>query len=186
MVPLFQSPLITVLLLTFNRLIEVFPNPTLSLVSSCHCTFCDNLCISSEVFQPIWTPNTIRITRISVSALLQAFFHCLTSLRSERCLLAYCNTYNGLTSVILCVPFIFADSISCRFGSSMWWLPFIMEVVCIFHSGCFDDWFILLCKADNILSILNDTIVHSTIAFLWCRMQEFTSQYIICNIGIFN
>ena len=45
---------------------------------------------------------------------------------------------HGLTSVLLCVPFIFADSGRCRFGGSVRWLPFVTETVCIFHSGYFD------------------------------------------------
>ena len=44
---------------------------------------------------------------------------------------------HGLTSVLLCVPFIFTDSKKCRFGSSMWWLPFIMEIVRIFIVAIF-------------------------------------------------
>ena len=44
---------------------------------------------------------------------------------------------HGLTSVLLCVSFIFAGSEKCRFGGSTWWLPFITEIVCIFHSGYF-------------------------------------------------
>ena len=47
---------------------------------------------------------------------------------------------HGLTSVLLCVPFIFADSpkginlvVTCDA-----WLPFVMEIVCIFHSSYFD------------------------------------------------
>ena len=38
---------------------------------------------------------------------------------------------HGLTSILLCVPFIFADSEKCRFG------PFVKEIICIFHSGYF-------------------------------------------------
>ena len=34
---------------------------------------------------------------------------------------------HGLISVLLWVPFIFADSEKCRFGGSMWWLPFEMK-----------------------------------------------------------
>ena len=45
---------------------------------------------------------------------------------------------HGLTSVLLCVPFIFADSEKCRFGDSMLWLSFVMEIVRICHSGYFD------------------------------------------------
>ena len=44
---------------------------------------------------------------------------------------------HGLTSVLFCVPFIFVDSEKCRFGNSTRWLPFLMEIVHIFHSGCF-------------------------------------------------
>ena len=43
-----------------------------------------------------------------------------------------------LTSVLLCVPFSFADSRKCRFGGSTCWLPFVTEIVCISHSGYFD------------------------------------------------
>ena len=46
--------------------------------------------------------------------------------------------HHGLTSVLLCVPFIFAESEKCRFGDSTRWLPFVMEIVCIRHSGYFD------------------------------------------------
>jgi len=28
------------------------------------------------------------------------------------------------TSALLCVPFIFADSLKCQFGGGTWWLPF--------------------------------------------------------------
>ena len=45
---------------------------------------------------------------------------------------------HGLTSVLLCVPFIFADSEKCQFGDNTRWLPFITEIVCICHSGYFD------------------------------------------------
>ena len=45
---------------------------------------------------------------------------------------------HGLTSVLFCVPFIFADSERCRFGGSAWWLLFIMEIIHIFHSDYFD------------------------------------------------
>ena len=45
---------------------------------------------------------------------------------------------HGLSSVLFCVPFILADSERCRFGGSTRWLPFEMEIVCIFHSGYFD------------------------------------------------
>ena len=36
---------------------------------------------------------------------------------------------HGLTSVLLCVPFIFVDRERCRFGASTRWLPFEMEIV---------------------------------------------------------
>ena len=45
---------------------------------------------------------------------------------------------HGLTCVLLCVPFIFADSKRPKLGSSAIWLPFVMEIVHIFHSGYFD------------------------------------------------
>ena len=45
---------------------------------------------------------------------------------------------HGLTSLLLCVPFIFADSEKYRFGDSTCWLPFVREIVCISHSGYFD------------------------------------------------
>ena len=45
---------------------------------------------------------------------------------------------HGLTSVLLCVPFIFADSKRCRFSDSTWWLPFVTEIIRIFRSGYFD------------------------------------------------
>ena len=45
---------------------------------------------------------------------------------------------HGLTSVLLCVPFIFADSKKYRFGDSTLWLFFIMEIVRICHSGYID------------------------------------------------
>ena len=41
-------------------------------------------------------------------------FHCSMSLWPERCLLAYHSTLYGLTSVLLYVPFIFADSEKCQ------------------------------------------------------------------------
>ena len=44
---------------------------------------------------------------------------------------------HGLTSVLLCVPFIFADREKCQFGGSTRWFPFITEIVHIFHSGYF-------------------------------------------------
>ena len=43
--------------------------------------------------------------------------------------------FHGLTSILLCAPFIFGDSKKCQFGGSMCWLPFVMEIVHIFHSG---------------------------------------------------
>ena len=46
---------------------------------------------------------------------------------------------HGITSVLLGVllgvPFIFADSEKCRFGDSTWWLPFVTEIVRIYHWG---------------------------------------------------
>ena len=46
---------------------------------------------------------------------------------------------HGLTSVLLCVPFIFVDSESANLAVvSTLWLPFVMEIVHIFHSGYFD------------------------------------------------
>ena len=45
---------------------------------------------------------------------------------------------HGLTSVSLCVPFIFSDSKICQFGGSTSWLPFVTEIIRIFHSGYFD------------------------------------------------
>jgi len=46
--------------------------------------------------------------------------------------------YHGITSVLLCVLFIFTNSEKCQFGGGTWWLPFTIEIVCIFHSGYFD------------------------------------------------
>jgi len=43
-----------------------------------------------------------------------------------------------LTSVLLHVPFIFADSKKCWFGGGTWWLPFTKEIVRIYHSIYFD------------------------------------------------
>jgi len=37
-----------------------------------------------------------------------------------------------LTDVLLCMPFIFADSRKCQFGGGMCWLPFTTEIVYIF------------------------------------------------------
>ena len=45
---------------------------------------------------------------------------------------------HGLTSVLLCVPFMYADSERCRFGGSARWFPFTTEIIRIFHSGYFD------------------------------------------------
>ena len=39
---------------------------------------------------------------------------------------------HGLTGVLLCIPFIFADSKRSRFGGSTRWLPFRMEIIYIF------------------------------------------------------
>ena len=44
---------------------------------------------------------------------------------------------HGLTSVLFCVPFIFADSKKCQFGGSMCWLPLVTEIVCIFIAAIF-------------------------------------------------
>ena len=41
---------------------------------------------------------------------------------------------HGLTSVLLCVPFIFADSKKCDLAV----VPFITKIVRIFHSAYFD------------------------------------------------
>ena len=43
-----------------------------------------------------------------------------------------------LTSVLLCVPLIFADSEKCQFGSTHDGFLCVMEIVCIFPSGYFD------------------------------------------------
>jgi len=70
------------------------------------------------------------------------FFHYSTLLQPERCLVVYCSTYNAFfselyTSVLLCVPFIFADSERCRFGSTCGGFLCLTEIVYIFHSDYF-------------------------------------------------
>ena len=44
----------------------------------------------------------------------------------------------GLTSVLLCVPLIFAESEMCQFGDTHYGFLCVMEIVRIFHSDCFD------------------------------------------------
>ena len=44
---------------------------------------------------------------------------------------------HGLTSILLCVPFTFADSERCQFGGTCDGLC-VTEIVCNFHSGYFD------------------------------------------------
>ena len=60
----------------------------------------------------------------------------------------------GLTSVLLCVPFIFADSEKHWFGGCTWWLPLRNENRLYFSwwlpwlQRCFSNssWFVLLCN----------------------------------------
>ena len=83
----------------------------------------------------------------------------------------------GLTSVLLCVPFIFADSKKCQFGSSTRWLPFIMEIVRSLQK-CFSNisWFEMLCNGLNIADngystfqmIIDIAGAHGTISDVVC------------------
>jgi len=70
------------------------------------------------------------------------FFCCSTLLQLERCLLPYHCTYNAFFMDLpwpsfVSHSFLFTTK-SVNFVIDMWWLPFVMEIVCNFHSGYFD------------------------------------------------
>ena len=82
------------------------------------------------------------------------------------------------SSVLLCVPLIFADS--------GFFLALEMEIVYILHSSCIwlqryfwnSSWFVLLCNGVNIRFSddhwLNWGMQHHS--FFWCRMYKFTNN----------
>ena len=102
---------------------------------------------------------------------------------------------HGLTSVPLCVPFIFADSKKCRFGDSTSWLPFITEIVRICHSGyfggrgafcavldsccCVVGWAWCTAKRGGyftFLTIIDIIRARGTISFCMCGLQRWFSN----------
>ena len=105
---------------------------------------------------------------------------------------------HGLTSVLLCVPFIFADSESVDLAIACDGFSFVMEIVCIFHSGCRGDFqtvFNLYCcvmgriqpttKHNGYFTFqmtIDITGVHNTISFVLQRCFSNSSRSkMLCN-----
>ena len=62
-------------------------------------------------------------------------------MQPDMCLLAYRNTYNAFFMDLPVSSFVFHSSLLTAKGVDLAvvrWLPFVMEIVSIFHSGYFD------------------------------------------------
>ena len=101
---------------------------------------------------------------------MDSIFDCLTSLQPKRCILACRSMYNTffiLTSVLLCVPFNFADNEKHQFDDSIWWLP-----LCNRNRLCF---FI-------VTTLITDVLSSSSWFFTAVYYRYFTLRWLINDI----
>jgi len=95
----------------------------------------------------------------------------------------------GLTSVLLCVPFIFASIKKRQFGGCTWWLLLLTQIINIFHygyldyKGTFQTVLDLYCCATSLRAM--DTSVSDDnwgmwhhLYFSWCHSKQYTQNQV--------